>query len=233
MLMEPSPQKPSLRAMYKATLNHIQDLYNQASNAQEAWTEFGVDLQVSPNVEEYLLGANPPMGKPMLVYTKDDTNPAHFERPIQIVKPENLIITYDGPRNGEYLWPGFWDGSTHTAQAFAFYQQDGGWYVKIRPVPQITATYRVLYVQGNWVEQASLGSSPLLSEHHHAIETRACLSLLPHCEWSTDKQDNANRRAELMKSLAIDDQRFTRSLERYIRTVTQSRITFRTSGYYY
>lgn len=233
LLGEPLPQKPSLRLMWKVTLNHIQDLYNQASNSQEAWTESGVDLQVSPDVDEYLIPGAPLLGKPLLVFTKDDGNPAIFERPINIVRPENLITAYDGPRDGQYLWPGFWDGSTHTAQAFAFFQMDGNWYARIRPVPQIGAVYRILFVTGNWAAQASLGSEPLLTEHHHALEVRAALSLLPHCKWSENIAADNGMRDGLMKSLIADDARFTRSLERYIRTATQSRITFRRSGYYY
>lgn len=244
LLGDPNPMAPNPRAQWRSILAHTQSMYNQCNNSGAAWGTWEIDLTVAPNEEEYLLSGAPLLGKPLLVFTKDESNPSHIERPIDIVNIEDLPTTYYGPRDASYIWPGYWDGSTHTAFAFAFTQKLGApnWYANIRPVPQIEATYRIMYVVGDWVSTAAPGSLPLLPEHHHLLTVRAALSDLPNCEWgdlspkSTDEkkaaawQRNFDARS---KMLLGENEVFTRDFKFYIQSLTKSRVTFRRSGLYY
>lgn len=244
LLGDPNPMAPNPRAQWRSLLAHIQSMYNQTNNSGAAWGVYETELTVTPNEEEYLISGAPLLGKPMLVFTKDDGNTAHIERPVEIVQIEDLPLAYYGPRNGSYVWPGYWDGSNHTANAFAFYQKLGApnWYANLRPVPQLEATYRIMYVVGDWVSTAAPGSIPILPEHHHLLTIRAALSDLPNCEWddlsakSTDPDKAAawqrtyNARREMLLGENVV---FTQDFQLYIRSLTKSRITFRRSGFYY
>lgn len=236
-LGEPSAQRPSSRQMLQATLNHCQSLFNQISNSNEPWAIGGSDLvlTVSPGVEEYALSGGPTMGKPFVMYTQDLSNPAHIERMIPAYELQNLLLSNDGPRNGLYLWPTWSGTSNHTALGVAFYEKGGvdGWYARIRPVPQLVAQYRIIYGLGNWVQQAALSSSPVLSEHHHLIETRIAQSVLAMTRWTDDEDADRKTRAEYAAMLNNDEAQFRRDFEIYLRSMVESRISFRTSGFDY
>lgn len=236
-LGDPSAQQPTDRQLLQATLNHCQSLFNQISNSNEPWAIGGQDLvlTVSAGVEEYALSGGPTMGKPFLMYTMLPTNPAFIERMIPTYELQNLLLSNSGPRNGLYLWPAYYDGSNHTALGVAFYEKGGvdGWYARIRPVPQLAAQYRIIYGLGNWVQQAGLQDSPVLSEHHHLLETRIALSVLAMTRWSDDIAADRETRKEFAAQLANDNQQFTRDFEIYLRSTNESRIQFRSSGFSY
>ena len=100
-------------------------------------------------------------------------------------------------------------------------------------MPQISAQYRVIYGLGNWVQQAALSSSPVLSEHHHLLETRIALSLLPMSRWTDNEDADRKTRAEYMTVLGANNKQFTEDFQRYLRNTVESRITFRGSGFSY
>lgn len=231
-LGDPLPQSPSLRHLFRFTLDHCQSLFNQITNSNEAWAVNFTTLSVSPGEEEYLLIIT---GKPLVVYTQDDSDPAHIERMIKVYELQNLLLSYEGPRNGAWFWPGWSDDSEHTAAGIAFYQKTGvdGWYARIRPVPQVAADYRVVYTVGNWASSAALGSAPVMAEHHHLIEVRTALSALPLARWSDDMAADMEQRKMLAMSLTNDEKQFRRDFEIYLRSLTQSRIGFRHSGFAY
>lgn len=235
-LGEPSAQRPSSRQLLQATLNHCQSLFNQISNSNEPWAIGGTDLILTVNngQEEYSLSGGPTMGKPFLMYTMMPSNPAHIERMIPTYELQNLLLSYTGPRNGLFLWP-TWDNSNCTAMGVAFYEKGGidGWWCRIRPVPQLTAQYRIIYGLGNWVQQAALSSSPVLSEHHHLLETRIAQSVLAMTRWTDDEEADRKTRMEYAAMLANDEQQFRRDFEIYLRSTVEARINFRSSGYPY
>lgn len=236
-LGEPSAQRPSQRQLLQATLNHCQSLFNQISNSNETWAigQNDLILTVQPNVEEYALSGGPTMGKPFLMYTMDATNPAHIEQMIPTYELENLLLSYYGPRNAQFFWPTWTGSAQHTALGVSFYEKGGvdGWYARIRPVPQVSAQYRIIYGLGNWVQQAALSSSPVLSEHHHLLETRIALSVLPMTRWTDDEEADRKTRADYMRTLAADEAQFRRDFELYLRSTVESRIGFRRSGFEY
>lgn len=237
LLGQPSAQRPSDRELLQATLNHCQSLFNQISNSNEPWAIGGNDLILTVNAgqEEYNLSGGPTMGKPFVMYTMNPSNPAHIERMIPTYELQNLLLAYFGPRNGMFLWPSYYDGSNHTAMGVAFYEKGGvdGWWCRIRPVPQLSSQYRIIYGLGNWVQQAALSSSPVLSEHHHLLETRIAQSVLPMTRWTDDEDADRKTRLEYAAKLDNDNRQFTQDFQLYLRSLNQSRITFRRSGFEY
>ncbi len=236
-LGEPSAERPSGRQLLQATLNHCQSLFNQISNSNEPWAVASNDLilTVSPNKEEYALAGGPSMGKPFLMYTMDSSNPAHIERMIPAYELQNLLTSSSGPRNAQYYFWTCTGTSQHTALGVSFYEKGGadGWFARIRPVPQLSAQYRIIYGLGNWVQQAALTSSPVLSEHHHLLETRIALSVLADTRWTDDAEADRKTREEKRIDLLVDNKQFTEDFQLYLRNTVQSRVTFRGSGFSY
>lgn len=235
LLNDPLPQSPSPRHVWKAVLLHTQDFFNRLNNTGKAWATGEYSLDVSAGTGDYLIASPPNFGKPLVVLTTDPNNAAHWERTLDVYDFQNLDFAYEGPMDGANLARTFIDGSHHSARAIAFYRKLGNelqLYARIRPVPQESATYTVIYSVGNWVETAGLTSSPILSEFHDLIELRAALSLLPACAWFAGDSDeawkkNRERRQELMQARQYEDARITPNFERYVSTMRSDKLNLR------
>jgi hypothetical protein len=235
-LGDPLPQSPSARHLFRLVLDHCQSVYNHLNNTSQAWATAEIPLAVAPGQGDYLLNAGQ-WGKALLIYTEDPSNPGHWERTVPFYEVQNINLAYEGPNDGANGFAGFVDGSNHTAFGIAFLRDQNGANVsaRVRPIPQAAATYRILYSIGDWASGAALGSVPVLPEHHHLIEVRAALSALPIAKWwvggdkDTEKL-NQNQRLQYAASLRMDEARYTRDFELYVRSQTGRRVGFR-SGY--
>jgi hypothetical protein len=239
-LGDPQPQFPGFRQVFKHVLNHTQSVYNHLNNTSKAWATLEIPLVVQKDKADYLITAQD-WGRALLVYTEDTTTPGHWERTVPFFNVQNLPLAYEGPRDGANWFGGFLDGSNHTALGIAFYREPAGQAVhaRIRPVPQATAVYKVIYAVGPWAESAALDSSPVLSEHHHLIETRAAISCLPDAKWWLSDSEigseqwkaveamNADQRKTRLVTLGADAQRYTKDFELYVRSLHNARIGFR------
>lgn len=227
-LGDPLPEKPGARHILKAVLDHTQSVYNQLNNVSRGWSVREIPLQVSANQDDYLLAAAD-FGKPLLVLTSDPSFSSHWERSVPFYEIQNLNLAYDGPRDGANWMSGFIDGSNHTAAGLAFYRVEGDAVrVRVRPVPQASATYKITYMTGDWRTSAALESSPVLREHHQLIEVRASLSVLPVAEWEgCDTKENQGQRKNFSDVLRGEEQLYRRDFEAFIRSVGGHRISFR------
>jgi hypothetical protein len=227
LLGGPRAQKPSDRQTLLATLKHAQNLYNRLSNSNKAWATEELDLTVQTDEGDYLLAVSSSFGKPMLVTTTDSSNPSHIERAIEFYEAQNLNYNFMWPNNAA---AGFadWYGSPTTAMRIAFYRKaPTELYARIKPVPQATATYRILGSVGDWTSSAALTSAPVLTEHHHLIETRIALSLLPYAEWGDNPAENTQKRREIYQTLKDDESLFDEQLQEYVATITHARMSQR------
>jgi hypothetical protein len=172
-------------------------------------------------------------GKPLQVITVDDSTPSHIEREIPFFQVANLNFNYQAPKDAGYQnWSP--DGSNHTAVRIAFYRKDGSWTVRVLPMPELAAEYKVLYSVGDWAGTAGLGDVPILPEHHHLIEVRSAGTLLPLAEWydEEDKQGrkaNSEKRQSLAQSLMAENQLYTRDFENRIVNLQGRQLVFRNS----
>jgi hypothetical protein len=233
-LGDPLPQNPSIRVLFKFAIDHCQSMYNSIGTVSRGWATSEVPLQVSPGISDYMIPASD-FGKPLLVYTVDSVNPSHWERPVSFFEIQNLPLAYQGPANGANAMANFVDGSFHTAMGIAFYRANDQAMVRIRPVPQAVAEYRIIYSVGDWASSADVSSIPALREHHHLIEVRSALSALPFAKWAAGDDEESVKlndlaRKSLAPILAKDEAQFARDFAGFIRSVGGHRVSFR-SGF--
>lgn len=246
-LDEPLPGRPSLRHLWTLLLAEIQNGVNQITNTSQNWRTGEADITFDPSVEEVLVNA-PGISKPLVVYTKDEANPHHNERVVDIVGRQNLVIGYDGTRDGSgrqtYLYP--FDGqSWHVAQKIAIYQkgdagsggQSGVWYASARPVVPAdghSATYKLIYADGSWTDNAALSSQPVLTEYGSLFEVRAAQLALSQAAWWPNKEDeplNAAKRKEKAMILAAAEARYAPMFDRHVASLLGRRVSFKASNW--
>lgn len=232
LLDYPKESKPQIHRVYGAVIRHLQNRFNELNNTAEAWAYGETTLSAVDGTDTYTVSATA-FGKPISVvtYSTDDT---HFERPVQMVKMSDIVFDWSVPRN---IADGWWslDGSTHSATRIAFYRDAGTNTVKcvLRPIPQASATYRILYTVGDWTDDVALTSTPLLSEHHHIFEIPAALALLPSCEWGEDGKKDEMKRGMLEKSLLGELGMFEGVWKRAIASQVHDPMNFRFSDFDY
>jgi len=215
-LMQPMSQRPSDRQVYRALRDHIQNLYNKLSNTGHTWEEYELTVSVSSNQSDYQLN-DARLGKPIIVFTKDDSDPAHIERVVPVFELQDLNFNWNLPNDiGNSLID--WNGK-HSAWRIGYYRRNSVPYLRFKPAPQQSAEYRVMYVIGNWADNAALADEPVLSEHHHLIEIRAAISLLPFAEWDGNEDANNRRQQKLALSLKNDEMNFAGEFELYSRSL--------------
>lgn len=214
--MDPRAQRPSDRHIYRALLDHLKNLYNHLSNTGHTWEEYELTISASSGQSDYQLN-DTRLGKPIIVFTKDDSNPAHIERVVPVFELQDLNFDWNLPNDigtSTTDW-----GGKHSAWRVGYYRRNGFSYLRFKPIPQQSAEYRVMYVLGNWADSAALGDEPVLSEHHHLIEIRAAISLLPFAEWDDDENRNNQRQQKLALSLKNDEGMFAGEFELYSRSL--------------
>lgn len=216
LLNEPRAQSPSARAVFRSVLRTVQSAFNQLSNTNHAWATGEVVLLATPQVEDYEIQAAD-FGKALSIVTQDLSNVSHFERLIDFCEIQDIDIDWNLPNNSGQ-WVANWDGSNHSASRMAFFRRSGdnASYVRIKPIPQRSCEYRILYAVGNWVDAAALASTPLLTEHHSLFAVRAALNLLPHASWWDDEAMNRAKRAELRQALKGEEDIYAVDWSRYI-----------------
>lgn len=215
-LRGPQQQHPSDREIYHSLLDHVKDFYSTLSNTGVIWDEYELTVTVSSGQSDYQLN-DTRMGKPYVVFTMDDSDPAHIERVVPIFEMPDLNYQWELPKNiGSSVVD--WNGK-HSAWRVGHYRRGGVPYLRFKPIPQATAQYRVMYVIGNWADAAALNDEPVMPEHHHLIEIRAAVSQLPFCEWDGDLDFNERRMKALALSLSNDEARFASTFELYNRSL--------------
>lgn len=230
LLDSPRAQKPSLKKILLTVVRHAQSVHNRMSNTGRPWDVGEATLSVVPGQSDYLLTALSPVGKVLDVITKDDSNPTLHEQRIPFFDVASLNQDWVLPNDAGF-WVSNYDGSNHTAQRMAIVRQGNNLSIRVKPTPQLSADYRVLYSVGNWTEQASFDDSPILSEHHIYIETCAALSLLPYSQWNDDEAMNREKRQELGTVLDTEKTEQDGQLAAYIRTLTKAQpVTMRAYG---
>lgn len=209
----PSLGTPNPRQILKKLGAQIQNLYNDLSNTGHAWDEYEAPINVSPGVADYQLN-DARFGKALVVLTRDDSNPSHYVRTIPVFELQDLNFDWALPNDIGASIVSF-DGSTHSAMRVAYYRRGGVPFLRFQPTPAVANDYDVLFVTGNWIGGAALTDEPVLNEHHHLIETRAAISLLPYAKWVADEGANTAKRRELALALKNDEAIYLGSFNAY------------------
>lgn len=226
-MLEPLSQRPSRRYLLQLATTNLQSFFNEITQTGRPWAvcDQPIILTVASGQSEYVLPVGDDWGRPLDVTTYDPSNPSFIERQISFFELADQKMNWDAPRNAQtYL-----DSAGHTAQRMSFYKKGfaNDTYVSVWPVPQGSSQYRVIYSLGNWASEMSLDDSPLLTQHHALLTIKTALDALPGSAWFEVEQDNRLRRNELESSfkgrLPIHMDQF----RKFVRNVTQPRMTDR------
>lgn len=221
-LGEPRAQRPSDLALLLMVRTQVQSFLTQANLSDKPWAVDEVPLIAVGGVEDYDVGSASQFGKPIQVRTVWPS-PNHVESTIEFFELGDINFEWDLPRDMAYGWAP--DGSPNTAQRIAFFRKAGRdqVYARIMPIPQVGATYQILYQVGVYGETESLDDIPVLPQHHALVEIRAAIDALPHAEWGDDENMNREKRKELALTLAATEGRLAKEFNNYIKTATISR----------
>lgn len=224
-LLEPFPQRPSRRYLLQLATSTTQNYMNRISNTGRPWSIAETLLVVSPNVIEYLLPVDN-ISKIQDVTTVADNNDSFIEWQVPFFDFQDLRHDWNAPANLPAIT--FYD-ATHTARRIAFYRKnwENAAYCSVWPIPQFTASYRVLYsVVGN-APSMSLDQEPILTQFHNMLVTKTAVDALPGSAWWQDEDQNRIRRKELAASFASRLPEMEQAFNIYVRSLTTSRMTRR------
>lgn len=217
-LGDPRANRPSMFAILNQVCTQTRTVLRHRHNTGNVWNYNDSVIQVVPNQATYQITATD-FGTPLAVITYAPNLVTWIPRLIPFFQPQNMPLDWGLPTNlaGNFFIPA--DGSQCTAQRVAFYWRDNQPYIEFQPLPLLTASYQVKFLENNLGTYSdALTSSPAWSEDSDLIEVRSSLALLPLTEWnSPDSKDgrayNAERRKDLSLSLSAEERELTRQFE--------------------
>jgi len=221
----PMSNRPSLHQQYLATMRNFQDLYNRLANSNEAFAQDEKFLNVDASTDTFTLSTDPRFGKVVLVTTYS-SDPTAIEKPVDFYNIADMAFDNWQPANADGNWFSYFTGGNHSAMRMGFYYDpDGSLKVKVSPRPHAAATYKVRFSIGDWAKDARLTESPVLTQFHHLFELRTCKDILYMCAWDgLDNQARQQKIAEILPSLNDQEHRYLSQFERYLRSITHSKI---------
>lgn len=222
-----------MRQILRVVLASGQSVYNRLTNSNKAWNTGSVQLVVTPSEQDITLDVPSTFGKALQVVTTDESNPSHIQRDIPLYEVDNLNHNWYAP-NDVAAWGWDVDGSGCTAQRMAVFNLNGIWQVRVLPIPQTNAIYSMLFSVGDWMSTAALADIPILPQHHHFIEVRSAIALLPLCEWHDDSTEegramNSEKRKELAMSLQFEERQYAEDFLHTTQSLRGSKIVRRDS----
>jgi hypothetical protein len=212
-------QHPSTKLLLLLLSTQVQNFLTEANLSGRPWAVDEITLSFGGGTGEFTIPADHSFGKPLEVYSYYPGDPNHITRSIDFVDLGSLYSGWDHPASS---WPGWsLDGSPNTAQRLAFFRKSGDnqLYVRVLPVPQQAAQYKVIYQVGVYGETEDLNAEPVLPMHHALVEVRTALAALPHAQWSEDRKDNQDRRNDLRPTLLAEETMLRRNFRAYITTM--------------
>lgn len=233
-LGDPLAQRPSLRQTLRYVADAAQMLFNQANSSGKAWAVGECQLNVTSNTTDYVLPVGPEFGKPLSVLTLYQPSQSYIPRYVNFFEINDLYFDWGLPANlASYIYT--YDGSPNTAARIAFYKKpnDPSQWVRVLPMPALSAQYLVTFSTGDWVDSVSLDNSPLLSQFSPLIEMNATEALLSLTSWYSEKADeklNQDRRKEIIASMARMRQGYEDEFDRFIRSTTDPGLSIRNSS---
>lgn len=225
-LLEPMLQRPSRRYLLQIATTNTQSFFNEISATGRAWSVCSnpLLLTVGGGISEYLLPVGDDWGRPLDVTTYS-TDPSHIEQQVTFTELADQKLDGGWSRNAGPAY----DAAGHSAVSMSFYKKgfDNSQYVSVYPVPTTSSTYRIIYSLGEWASQMALTDSPLMTHHHALLVVKSALDALPASAWWASEQDNRMRRNELRESLSDRLPPLVGDFRKYIRSISQPRMTYR------
>jgi len=169
-------------------------------------------LNVTPDRSEYSLGAFPEFGRPVVVETKDDSNPYHVRREIPVIDFQDRKLLYDGPNAGmsEFSYP-------HTARSMSVYMREGDKKISVDPVPGVAATYTIYYELDRQAPSTLADSAFPLEQFNGLLKAAIALTCLAHCGCEDTKH------ARLESAITEELADYRTQFEKYIKQDSQAK----------
>lgn len=216
-LGDPRAQRPSDMPLLNQVCTQVRTIRRHQRNTSNPWNFNDTTVSVTPNVSAYQINTSD-FGTPLAVLSWDPNNPSWVARLIPFFQPQNMPYDW-GLENNIAVAFTPWDGSNCTAQRCAFYWRDGTAFIEFQPIPLLTASYRIRYLQNaNGVNDMALTESPLSNEDCDLAEVRASIALLAISEWmggdtKEGRAVNTERRRDLAMSLSAEERELSRQFE--------------------
>lgn len=216
-LGEPRANKPGYALLLQQVSSHTRTVKRHKQNTGNAWDYNDVEIDVEQDEDTYLIN-RPDFGTPLVLITRDDSNPQHIVRVIDYYAPQNIFYNYSLPGNiGSYVVN--LDGSFHSAMRYTVFRKSNQVYLQILPKPALACTYVLRYVlSANGVDGMALTQDPVEAADADLIEIRSAKSLLSNSEWMAGdsvegRAYNADKRKELIVTLRDDEALAQRQFE--------------------
>lgn len=197
----PRVNAPPLHVIYGTLLRQIQFRYNQLTNSGAAFAYDTETITVAADTDTYTISSDN-YGKALglVTYSTDD---GHVERSIDFFEVQNLTFDWNQTNNAA---AGYWQldaTSTFSAERVAIYKDASTGATKLifRPIPKAAATYVLMYSIGDWTSDATLTSSPVLTQFAPMYELPTALFSLPNAKWDDDEKVNQLKRENLKQSI--------------------------------
>lgn len=216
------PNRPSRRYLLQLATTNLQSFFNEITATGRPWSVCDSPLILPVNIgqSEYLLPVGDDWGRPLDVTTYDASNPHLSEQQVTFTE---LADQKFGTSSRDYLSD---DGHSAHLSFFKKGFTNDQW-VSVWPVPTRSCFYRILYSLGNFASEMSLDDSPLLAHHHALVVVKTALDALPASAWWAVESENRMRRNELKESLSRRMPVLLDDFRRFVRSVTQPRMTMR------
>ncbi len=225
MLGHPMTNSPDDAVILQALIDEFSQHTAELGNTNNNWSVDSWVLETSPGTEDYIVtapnAAPQNFGRPLLVYTVDETEPFHIRCEIPISLLQNADHLYIGPEKALST-------NTHTAAVMCFYRKDNIWYVRVTPIPNAVCRYVVWYE--TFYEFGSVGDEPGLKNFHHLVRTNAALKVLPDCQWRNANFETSPQNWSLMfdarlKILGASALRYQKEFNEYRAEMSKESVT--------
>lgn len=204
-LLKPKEQAPSPETVFDSLVTEYQNQYNDLENSNLPWSYSTATINLVAGQMDYLV---PQTGRVLFVTAQpyDQLLPplllefadlADISTDFWLFSP----LDYGFAREFNEI---FWNDAPFQV---AFYRNDSDLYMRVAPFVLNNTVLTITFSTGSWVENLTMDSVAVLKNHHGLVETRASINILPGCEWSENLEADEVKRGNLMRTLAIQEER--------------------------
>jgi len=221
LLDNPLPNRPSFHSLMRQCISEEMDIVNATLNTGRPWATNTYELNYVAGQDSYDINVSD-FGK-ILYVVKATTNPwiPYISVPFDDVSQQDYgtIFNYYGSYGQAFALP-------ETPEKMSFYREgvlNSQFKCTIQPQPQESATYILTYLPGYIGVDDPLSSATQMPEHAELVRLRAAVALLNYSEWGDNKEENRQKRIDLMQGFMYQLERKEMLFRNYITAINSPR----------
>lgn len=231
LLLNPKANAPTPDQLFTSLTMEYQTFYNELDASGQVWSFNEQTININSGTIDYLV--TNPTGKILFVLAYPQN--AYFG-PVSLEFADLAGISSDfflySPLDYGFS-PDFNEAINFPFPfQIAFYRKDGDLWFKLPPFAYALTAIKIVYSTGDWLTNLNTESTAVLSQHHALPDVRTALNLLPGCEWTGSEESNQNKRANLGRTLGVQEQRYYQQFIYAKRSMTADQVTVRGDGYW-